>query len=173
MVPGWWEAEPGGAVGWSAARYAGPPRRAVLLAKRGVGAGLAELLIARLPAGCLPRGAVVTWIPAHPRRALLRPDCGASLARAVAAKEGLRCAALLRRSARGRRQAGRDPDDRRAEPERLGLRVRGAVPPAVVLVDDVRTTGATLDYAAELLRNTGARHVMGVTATIAPPPGLR
>lgn len=169
-VPGWWDPEPGGVAGWAAAPYAGPVRRAVLAAKHGAGEGLVELLLARLPVDCLPRGAVVSWIPAHPRRALLAPDVGAALARAVAGREGLEVARLLRRSPLGRRQAHRSSDDRRAHGDRLGLRVRGgrAVPAAVVLIDDVRTTGATLDQAAELLRRAGTRHVIGVTVAAAP-----
>ncbi|MEH3054273.1 MAG: phosphoribosyltransferase family protein [Patulibacter minatonensis] len=146
-------------------------RRAVLQGKRGAGAGLVELLLERLPPECMPRGAVVTWIPAHPRRALTAPDVGAALARALAAREGLVVRRLLRRQPWARRQAGADRDTRRAQGDRLGLRVRTAwpasVPSAVVLVDDVRTTGATLDHAADLLHEAGARHVIGVTAALA------
>lgn len=168
-VPGWWEPEPGGIAGWAAAAYAGPVRHAVLAGKRGAARGIAELLAARLPADCLPRNAVVTWVPAHPRRAWRAPDGGAALAAALARREGLPCQRLLRRSPLGRRQAGADRDARRQQGERLGLRARGPAPAAVVVVDDVRTTGATLDHAAELLRLAGARHVMGVTVAIALP----
>lgn len=167
IVPGWWEPEPGGVPGWAAAHYAGPVRRAVLVAKRGAASGLVELLETRLPPGCLPRGAVITWIPAHPRRAWRTPDGAAALAAALARREGLSCARLLRRSVLARRQAGRDRDTRRAQGAQLGLLVRGRVPPAVVLVDDVRTTGASLDAAADLLRSVGTRHVMGVTVALA------
>lgn len=167
VVPGWWEPEPGGVAGWAAAHYAGPVRRAVLLGKRGAARGLVELLGARLPADCLPHGAVVSWVPAHPRRAWRSPDGAAVLAAALARREGLLCHRLLRRSMLGRRQAGRDRDERRAQGPDLGLRARGPVPPAVVLVDDVRTTGASLDEAAEVLRQAGARHVMGITVAIA------
>lgn len=166
-VPGWWEPEPGGVAGWAAAPYAGPVRRAVLAGKRGAAHGITELLVARLPEACLPRGAVVTWVPAHPRRAWRAPDGGAALARALARREGVPCRRLLRRSPLGRRQAGADRDARRAQGAQLGLRARGPAPPAVVVVDDVRTTGATLDQAAEVLRRAGARHVMGVTVAIA------
>ncbi|MBO9531543.1 MAG: hypothetical protein J7513_01025 [Solirubrobacteraceae bacterium] len=158
-------------AGWAAAPYAGPVRRAVLAGKRGAGQGLVELLLARLPLECLPVDAVVTWIPAHPRRAILRPDPGEPLAVALARREGLSCRPLLARSPFGRRQAGRDADERRAGGATLGLRLRSAAPPAVVVVDDVRTTGATLDRAAELLREAGTRHVMGVTVAAARSPG--
>jgi predicted amidophosphoribosyltransferase len=164
VVPGWWQPEPGGVPGWAAAAYAGPVRRAVLAAKRGAGEGLCELLVARLPIDCLPRDAVISWIPAHPRRALLAPDAGAQIARALATREGLPRARLLRRSPLGHRQAHRDRDERRDQGRQLGLhlRGRGPAPAAVVLVDDVRTTGATLDEAARVLREAGTRHVIGV-----------
>ncbi|MFT4034097.1 MAG: phosphoribosyltransferase family protein [Patulibacter sp.] len=145
-------------------------RRAVLAAKRGAPEGIAELLLARLPAECLPREATITWIPAHPRRALLGPDAGETLALALARREGAPVDRLLRRSPLGRRQAGRDREQRRGAGERLGLRVRGRPPAAVVVVDDVRTTGATLDAAARLLHEAGARHVMGVTVALAGAP---
>ncbi len=168
-IPGWWEPEPGGVPGWAAARYAGPVRRAVLSAKRGAYRGIVDLLLAQLPAACLPRGAVVTWVPAHPRRAWRAPDGAAALAVALARREGVPHARLLRRSPLGRRQAGRDRDERRGQGEALGLILRGRAvpPPAVVIVDDVRTTGATLDRAADVLRNAGTRHVMGITVAAA------
>ena len=40
----------------------------------------------------------------------------------------------------------------------------------VVLVDDVRTTGATLNACAKVLRDAGAREVRALTAAIADPP---
>jgi ComF family protein len=40
----------------------------------------------------------------------------------------------------------------------------------VVLVDDVRTTGATLNACAKVLRNAGAREVRALTVAIADPP---
>jgi ComF family protein len=45
--------------------------------------------------------------------------------------------------------------------------VRGRI---VVLVDDVRTTGATLDTCAEVLRDAGAREVRAVTVAFASRP---
>lgn len=195
-VPGAWSPVGGACPGWAAAFYAGRVRRAVLAAKRGAPTAATELLLARWPglaetnssgsAGnavapadaadavdrITPVDVVVSWIPAHPRRAIAGPDAGRALARAVAAEIDAPAERLLWRTPWSRRQAGRDDAARRADPQRLGLRAVGRAPECVLLVDDVRTTGTTLDHAATLLRAAGAAHVTAVTVAIAPPrPG--
>jgi ComF family protein len=51
---------------------------------------------------------------------------------------------------------------------RRGTRLRGA---SVLLVDDVRTTGATLDACAHALKQAGAREVYALTAARVAVPG--
>lgn len=143
-------------------------RRAVLQAKRGAPGALVDLLLARWPASELPLGATVTWIPAHPRRVLGRPDAGRILADALASRDGRVTEQLLWRVPWARRQAGRSDAARLASPSRLGLRAFGGAPSSVVLVDDVRTTGATLNRAADLLRAAGAAQVFAIAVATAP-----
>ncbi len=165
---GGWAAGSDGCAGWAAAAYRGPVRRAVLAAKAGAPAAAVALLLERCPTGLVPEAAEVTWVPGHPLRTIRAPDGGRALASALGEREGLAVRRMLDRSPIGRRQARRSPDERRANAHRLGLRVVGRPGRCVVIVDDVRTTGATLDQVAALLVAGGAQSVFAVTVAAAP-----
>jgi predicted amidophosphoribosyltransferase len=110
-----------------------------------------------------PAVRVVTFVPADPDRGLRRgyhpPQ---KLAEGLAAGWALPVDALLRRRGPAKRQRGLSRVERRRN-------VAGAfvatdhVPGAVVLVDDVYTSGATANAAASALRKGGARRVQVVT----------
>lgn len=117
-------------------------------------------LAERLTASAVPAaGTVITWAPTGRARQLARGyDQAELLARALARRWQVSALALLRR-APGPAQAGRTAEERRTNPV---FTVTGRVPVAVVLVDDVVTTGATLTAAARALRRAGACSVTAV-----------
>ena len=120
--------------------------------------GLGALMRARL---ALPiAGVVTTWVPSTPARVRAR---GFELPRLLAGPDAV---PLLR--CRGERpdQTTLDVAARRLNP--LGsFTALGRAPPAVVLVDDVRTTGATATAAGAALREAGARRVLVATLAVA------
>lgn len=139
-------------VGWLAADLATQVRRVV-----GVVADVATPV-------------VVTWAPTTvPHRRRRSFDQAELLARAVAGRLGRPCVRLLDR-APGASQTGRSAAERRAAPPAFTPRA-DLTGTAVVLVDDVVTSGATLTAAATALRSAGASAVIGAAAARTPRPG--
>lgn len=151
---------------WSAFAYEGVARDVVTALKsRGalvLASFIAHEVAGRAPAALL-RGTIVP-VPAHARR---RRSSGFNQALEIAAALGrtsdLPVRDLLRR-VRAPAQVGLERRARLVN-ARGSVRVQGGstVPPRAVLVDDVHTTGATLDACAQALRQAGAEEVVGVT----------
>jgi predicted amidophosphoribosyltransferase len=151
---------------WAPFAYTGPAREVVLALKaRGLTAGapyMATAIARRAPPGVLD--GVLVPAPAHPER--LRRH-GHNQARALAAALGRItglpvCEALVRRPG-GRRQVGLERHARRANAQ--GWIAAGSGVPAgarAVVVDDVYTTGATLDACARALGAAGSGPVTAV-----------
>ncbi|WP_416137282.1 ComF family protein [Halomonas sp. HK25] len=137
---------------------AGLMQRFKFAASPRAGAVLLALFEAGLPGAALSWPQALVPVPLHPRRARERGfDQGEWLARRLACRLAL---PLVR--ARRRRdtptQRGLDRDERRRNLSGAFV-IEAALPPRVALVDDVMTTGATLEALAEACRSAGAREV--------------
>jgi predicted amidophosphoribosyltransferase len=117
---------------------------------------------------------VVTWVPLSRRRAAERGfDQARALALVVGRRLGLPVVPLLAREGDDRStQARRDRAGRLAAMQGR-FRARTPPPGAVLLVDDVLTTGATASACAAALERGGARHVSLLTAARALTPRPR
>ncbi|MEY4339296.1 MAG: hypothetical protein RLZ14_1146 [Actinomycetota bacterium] len=114
---------------------------------------------------------VVTWAPTGARRAGERGfDQAELLARSVARQLGVPCRRMLYRS-HGQAQTGRSRADRLQGPGYRGRAPRSGL--RVLLIDDVVTTGATLDAARRALLEAGVGEVLSLVAAATPGVGQR
>ncbi len=150
---------PGGLLVRGAWRHDGPARRMVLLLKYQAVAGAAALLAAAMAARLPPEAAMLVPVPRARVRAWRHGiDPAVELARALGAATGLPVRHALRPAWWWPRHAGVGRAGRSPPRFRVGATVERAV-----LVDDVLTTGATLEAAARVF---GPRVIGAVTATV-------
>lgn len=158
---------------WCPLEHRGPARALVVALKhRGALAAadaMAAQLAANAPPGLLEGVALVPVpVPALRRRARGH-DHARRLAAALSRRTGLVVVPCLRAVAAGR-QVGLGAAARRRR-ARDAVAAHGPAPVAAVLVDDVMTTGATLDACARALRGAGARRVDAIAYARAPRRG--
>jgi predicted amidophosphoribosyltransferase len=120
-------------------------------------AGLVAEVVAR------PDVDVLTYVPGDPERALERGRIApAALAEALGSSWEIPTRELLKRTRSLRRQRGLGLAERRRN-VRGSVVAEGEVRRRVCVVDDVYTSGATLNECASALRRAGARQVEVVT----------
>jgi predicted amidophosphoribosyltransferase len=155
---------------WAPLAYAGPvPALVVALKERGA-VGLAALMAAQIAAAapaCLwDEGAVLVPVPADPwRRRRRGVDHTGRLAAELSARVERPVVTALARAGPRRRHVHQTRAQRlRADAGGVQARTRaGPLPRTVILVDDVHTTGATLDACALALKGSGVARVVAVT----------
>ncbi|MCW2955739.1 MAG: competence protein F-like protein phosphoribosyltransferase domain [Thermoleophilia bacterium] len=170
----------------AALRDGGVAGRIVRAGKHGVSRGIGDLLarvvVERMRAGTVrvPRVDLVTWVPAEPgRRAARGLHLPEQVALGVARELGLPALQVLRRR-RGRAQRGLSRTER-LENVRAAFHATGAARVAlagararVLLIDDVRTTGATFEATIAAfptgVHGVACLAVLGVDRKFEAPP---
>jgi predicted amidophosphoribosyltransferase len=151
---------------WSPVAHEGPARALVHALKfRGRTAAadvMAAQIVANAPAGLLAGPALLVPAPTHPARRRERGfDQAQAIARRLGRRASLPVACVLARGGPVTTQVGSGRSARAASVTH-SLRAAREVSGRVILVDDVHTTGATLDACARALRGAGAREVIAV-----------
>jgi ComF family protein len=131
--------------------------------RRSLARPLAELMTSR-GADVLSGADAVVPVPLHPAR---RRERGFNQAADLARHMGLPIIDALRRVRRTEAQADLPAAQRHGNVKGAfapGRAIRSVSGKVVVLIDDVSTTGATLDACARVLTDNGARSVRALTA---------
>lgn len=134
---------------------------------RSLAEDLGLLLVGAFPLLQSHPDSVLCPVPLHWFRIVQRGFNQAQLlADVVARHASLPVVSLLHRSRATGHQAWRGRRERR-DAVRFAFDCAGPVPSSVILIDDIATTGATLDACARALRERGAEHVQALVIAAA------
>lgn len=123
---------------------------------------LTKCMLRALPCEPFLAGATLCPVPLHWLRLNQRGFNQAELlARSIAAQRAMQMAPLLKRRRSTGHQAWRNRNERLAAMQNAFVYRGKTVPHTVVLIDDVATTGATLDACAQVLKLVGVQWVEG------------
>ncbi len=151
---------------WAPLAHAGPARALVAALKfrrATAAAGVLGAAVASTAPADLLAAATLIPVPAHPGRRRARGiDHARLLADAVSQRTGRPVAGVLRRGRDRAHQLDASRDER-LRAGRFDVQVTQMPPGDLVLVDDVHTTGATLDACAQALGRAGAVSVSALT----------
>lgn len=125
-------------------------------------------LLASVASDFVTADAVLSAVPLHWARLFSRGFNQSQLiAREVSQQRGVTVASLLRRT----RATGTQTKRKRAErftamKSAFALRSGKPLPEHVILIDDLFTTGATMDACAQVLKQAGVTHVEGLVLAL-------
>lgn len=136
---------------------------------------LGRLLAHRVGEPIDPNKTVVTYVPMHWRRRWRRGFNQAQLmAESLGKERGWPTFALLKRSAWTPPQPSVIPSQREANVRQsFAIRSVDLTGFQVILVDDIKTSGATLSACCKLLKQSGATSIHIAVATVADPKGVK
>lgn len=149
--------------------YGGPVRDLILELKHGTISSAAKPLVFYAADTIrkemtLPADTVITWVtmPADRKRERCI-DHGKILAESLAKELGLPCRQLLIRKKGGHTQQGLNAEERKKNVVGRFNIVSEELPMSVLIVDDVLTTGSTIDECGKILRAAGVRELRAIT----------
>lgn len=110
----------------------------------------------------LPASTVITYVPTATSRVRKRGyDHARLIALEIARLRGLRCQPILLRRGQSRQVRSTRAERIAHAEDAYSLKNSKSIPRSIVIVDDILTTGATLETAGRLLRKTGCKQVYG------------
>lgn len=153
--------------------YGGPVQDLILELKHGTISSAAKPLVSYAADTIrkemtLPADTVITWVtmPADRKRERCI-DHGKILAENLAKELGLPCRQLLIRKKGGHTQQGLNAEERKKNVVGRFNIVSEELPMSVLIVDDVLTTGSTIDECGKILRAAGVRELRAITIAAA------